>query len=185
VKSRRGSEKYLENPFLKQALDNAIVKKKKTNLKTEATIMIKDEDVNVPVGFHTTKEVEATQFVKIYLAGIKALTGLNSAGLKVFEIVYKELMGNPHKTEIILNYELLESKMGRTTFFNGIKELIKHNFLAESVATGLYYVNIAYIYNGDRIAMIQEYRIKRTKNAVDDIRKMESKYDLETGEILD
>lgn len=174
---RRQVVKYTENPFLKEAFDDAKLGKKNIAVRTNnMTMMIKSETMDVPLGIHQVIDVDKTQFVKIYLEGIRALSGLKSAGLKIFEIVYLALMDKPHQTEIILNYDMIEPKpkMSKATFYRGVAELIEQRFLAESYASQYYFVNVAYIYNGDRIALIKEYRLNSVTSSKES-KKIDSK----------
>ena len=43
-----------------------------------------------------------------------------------------------------------------------MNELIDSKFIAESEATNLYFVNPAFIWNGNRLAFIKEYRVVGT-----------------------
>jgi hypothetical protein len=50
--------------------------------------------------------------------------------------------------------------IGRATFHRGMTELIERGFLAESIEPGMYFLNIDYMFNGNRLAFIKEYRIR-------------------------
>ena len=105
--------------------------------------------------------------MKLYTEGAAALLNLNASGKKVFQIVYKQLYGKEGKgrTEIVLNHELLsdeeKSSVSKRTFERGITELINAGFIAESIVPSYYYINTAYLYNGDRLALVNEYVIKK------------------------
>lgn len=96
------------------------------------------------------------------------MLNLSNAGQKVFYLVYNELYGKggKDKTEIQLAYEMLteteKELFKRATFYKGIKELVKARFLAMSKLKGYYFINPSYIYNGDRIALVNEYILKKS-----------------------
>ena len=114
-------------------------------------------------GFYTRQVVDKTHFLKLYLDGIKALTGLSNAGMKVFILVYNKVTSNEgfNKDIIMLNYEMLsddeKEKFSLRTFQRGITDLIEHEFLAETMQSGVYFINPTYIYNGNRLAIVNEY----------------------------
>ena len=117
-------------------------------------------------GFYTRQEVDKTHFLKLYLDGIKALTGLSTAGMKVFMLVYNKVTSNEgfNKDIIMLNYEMLsddeKKKFSLRTFQRGITDLINLEFLAETMQSGVYFINPTYIYNGNRLAIVNEYILK-------------------------
>lgn len=121
-------------------------------------------------GTYAIKEVDKTQFVKVFADGIAGLLGLTSAGLKVFKIIYDRMVGSPGKDEILLDYRDIvkkypKLKMSEATFSRGLTEVLKHNFLARSHIYNLYYVNPKYIFNGDRLQLVQEFVLKGSKAA--------------------
>ena len=54
-----------------------------------------------------------------------------------------------------------------------MKELLEKAFIAESLSPGLYYLNPDFMWNGDRLAFVKEYRIKGTRPANDQSRRDE------------
>jgi hypothetical protein len=169
---RRNVPKYRENPFLEHTAEISVSGYKKIFSKQnkDMCLVINPQDGDIkPAGFYFRHEVEQNEFVKLYAEGVAALMGLKSPGKKVFQIVYNQLFGKEGKdrTEIVLNYELLsdDEKKGisKRTFINGINELIQNKFIAESVVASFYFINTAYIYNGNRLAVVKEYIIKKHK----------------------
>lgn len=183
---RKGLIKYSQNPFL-EGLKIQTTKKQVTikgkgdrygiiNYSTGETQSV------AGAGFYETKDVDRTQFVKIFSEGVTNLLGLSSAGMKVFRLLYSELLDNPTKDRILLDYNTLSAKYGNikisnTTYFRGLNELLKHNFIAQSEIYCLYYVNPAYLFNGDRIQMIKEYRWKDHPNQIAERKQCELKQD--------
>lgn len=121
-------------------------------------------EVIAPAGFWHTQEVDKTQFVKLYVNGVKAFAGLSGAGAQVFGLVYAELQKTPGKDLIYLNFHDINqdvTPISKATFMRGVKEILEKKFLAETLVSGRYFVNPDYIFNGDRLAIVKEYRIKR------------------------
>lgn len=81
-------------------------------------------------------------------------------------------MEGKNKTEIILNYDMLsedeQKLLSRSTFERGISELIKANFIAETYVATYYFINPSYIFNGNRIAIVKEYILKRKPVLIED-----------------
>ena len=166
--SRRGLVKYETNPFLAGAALNTNEGTKRRTLRSKdgSQLMITSPsgEVVAPAGFWTTQEVDRTQFVKLYINGVRAFAGLSGAGAQVFGLVYAELQKNPGKDVIYLNYLDIDqsiSTISRATFMRGVKEILIKKFLAETLVSGRYFVNPDFIFNGDRLAMVKEYRVKR------------------------
>jgi hypothetical protein len=162
-KSKRGT-RYDHNPFIGVTLTNAKQGVKRISNKDGNRMMIVSEhtgEIIAPAGFWQAQEVDKTQFVKLYINGVKAFKDLKSAGTKVFEILYMEVQRNISQDAIWLTFpsiNQLETSMSETTFYRGMKELLEKGFIAESLAPGMYYLNPDYMWNGDRLAFVKEYR---------------------------
>ncbi len=95
--------------------------------------------------------------------------GLKAAGKKVFQIMYGQLLGRDGKdrTEIPLKYELLSPDVkewiSNATFRRGVKELVEAHFIAESMLSGYFFVNPAFIFNGNRLLIAHAYTLKPEK----------------------
>ncbi len=48
-----------------------------------------------------------------------------------------------------------------------MRELIEKGFLAESVEPGMYFINIDYLFNGNRLVFIKEFRITVQKETIE------------------
>ena len=75
-------------------------------------------------------------------------------------------MEKPNQDSILLNYDSMNYekeyglKLSRPTFFRGVNECIEHKIIAPSYASNFYFVNPAYIYNGNRVTRIHEFILK-------------------------
>lgn len=170
--SRRGLVKYETNPFLPDAAANTNEGVKRKNLKSKdgSQMMITNQDgsFTAPAGFWHTQEVDRTQFVKLYINGVKAFAELSGAGAQVFGLVYAELQKSPGKDMIYLNYQDVNqdiTTISKATFMRGVKEILLKKFLAETLVSGRYFVNPDYIFNGDRLAIVKEFRLKRDEKS--------------------
>ena len=168
VKSRRGAVRHASNPFLSEASCNTRQGVKRISNKTGDKFMIVSEhgEVVANTGFHEVVEVDKTQFVKLYINGVKAFQGLKSAGAKVFELIYRAVQDAPGTDRIHLHFMSIEqaiTPISRATFDRGMSELIDRGFIAESVVPGVYFLNVDYMFNGNRLAFVKEYRIRGIK----------------------
>ena len=165
TKSRRGAIRYSKNPFLTAAACNTKSGVKRISNKAGDKFMIMSEggEIMSPAGFHEVVEVDKTQFVKLYINGVKAFQGLKSAGTKVFELIYRAVQDAPGTDTIWLHFMEIDqaiSPISRPTFDRGLTELLQLGFVAESNVPGKYFLNIDYLFNGNRLAFVKEYRIR-------------------------
>lgn len=113
------------------------------------------------VGFYEFEEVDDTKFVKLFLSGMRKAAGLSKAGLAVFELVYNQVQNSHGNDEIKLNVE--DTDMPSSTFRRGIRDLLEKEFLYQSIYQGVYFINIRYMFNGDRLAFVKGYKRKSKK----------------------
>lgn len=166
--SRKGLPVYKHNPFMVATAEgtNQGTRRRTLRSKDGSQLMVTTEagEQCGPAGFWTTQEVDKTKFVKLYVNGVKAFAVLSSAGTKVFELMYLSLQKEVGKD--VINLVFLEidqsvTRISRTIFQRGLRELCLKGFLAETVMSGRYFVNPDYVFNGDRLALVKEYRVKR------------------------
>lgn len=167
-KSKRGLSTYKANPFIAAAANNTRIGSKRIVNKTGDKMMIVSEhgEILAPAGFHQVVEVDKSQFVKLFINGVKALQQLTSAGTQVFELIYHNVQEQFGKDELYINYAAVNQEitpMSESTFMRGMKELLRKGFIAESLRPSMYYLNIDYLFSGDRLAFIKEYRLKGSK----------------------
>lgn len=163
-KSRRGSIQYKSNPFVGNAVTNTRHGVKRISNKDGNRMMVVSEntgDIIAPAGFWQAQEVDKTQFVKLYINGVKAFKDLTGAGTRVFEVLYVQVQESIGKDVIYLSFSEINQSitpMGEATFYRGMRELLDKGFLAESVTQNKYFLNPDYMWNGDRLAFVKEYR---------------------------
>lgn len=129
-------------------------------------------EVIAPAGFWQYEEVDKTQFVKLYINGVKAFKDLTSAGTKVFAVLYLEIQRNIGKDKVYMNYAGLNhdiTPMSEATFNRGMKELVEKSFVAATPAVGWYWINPDYMWNGDRLAFVKEFRKASSKPRAEQI----------------
>lgn len=170
LREKHGYPVYRHNPSVPDA--GSISKRKKVRYGNEQKGFVLDtssgEVLNVGgAGFYEYEEVDDTKFVKMFLAGIKQTAGLSKSGLSIFEIVYNQLQNNPSTDEVKLNYFLASEEikdLNDRTFRRGIKELLDKEFIFRSPIDGIYFVNIRFMFNGDRLAFVKGYKRKSSSS---------------------
>lgn len=159
---RRNLPEYESNPSLPVACKNAKIGTRRiTNRAGNKCMIVSAEtgEIVAPAGFHEIVEVDKTQFIKLYVGGVSAFNDLSTAGSKVFKLVYNLILKSPNTDNIILSPKNLKS-MAKATFERGLTELLNKEILYRSTVAYVFYLNVNYIYNGDRLALIKEYRLK-------------------------
>lgn len=158
--------KHAKNPFLKNALVSTRVGTRKISNSTGDKMLIVSQETGeivAPAGFHHVMEVDKTQFVKLYINGVKAFQGLTSGGTLVFEVLYRAVQEQHGEDELYVSFSSVHQEitpMSESTFYRGLRELIAKGFIAQSTKTNIYYLNVDYMFNGNRLAFIKEYRLK-------------------------
>lgn len=169
VAHKKGVPIYASNPSIPNPDD--IKKKRAVKLGNDKKGVVIDGHGEIlgqgAAAFYEFEEVDTTRFVKLFLAGMKQATGLSKAGMSLFEIVYLQMQNNPNKDRVEINFYLCSDYINgltERTYHRGLKELLDGEFLFRSTSDSLFYVNIRYMFNGDRLAFIKGYQHKPTKN---------------------
>lgn len=114
-------------------------------------------------GFMEEKEIDSERFVKVYLDGIKQYAGLGKAGASLFEFLYRQISGRDSKDKdtVTLNYFIAQEfkpDLTRRTYERGLAELLDKEFLFRTIAQDTYFVNVRFMFNGDRMVLMKSYR---------------------------
>lgn len=177
--TRRGFPVFLENPSLVNTNLPVRIKSMQSEKLDNAYMVSSGTGEIVTKGafaFVEEKEVDTEQFVKVYLDGIRKYGQLSKAGVLLFEFVYLQMSGLKAKDKdtITLNYLLAimwKPDLARATFFRGMKELLEKEFLYRSLAADNYFVNVRFMFNGDRVVLVQSYKNKKMKTKSLDLAK--------------
>jgi hypothetical protein len=87
---------------------------------------------------------------------------LNKAGARVLEIIISELEYN--KDEIFVNSKRISTEYGISipTLKRGLKDLREKEVLFDHFnGDGWFFINVAYLFVGERYTLVKHYRIKR------------------------
>ena len=168
--SKRGNVRYEINPFMSNVIGNTKTGNRRiTNQTGDSMVIVNQgtgEIVTAATGFHHVEMVDKTKFIKLYISGVKAFKGLTSAGTKAFELLYIEMQENIGKDYVHMNFIRYKDFLSKTTYIRGMGELIDKEFIAETEEQGKYFTNPDFLFNGDRLAFIREYRIGTSKQTI-------------------
>lgn len=161
VDDKHGIPVYETNPSI--PVESEIRRSKRAQIGTDRRGLIVDEGNGEIFGHggamvYEWEEVDKERFVKLYLAGLKQAAGLTKAGLAVFELVYNQLRERPGQDSIPLDAH--SSRLHPVTYRRGLRELLEKEFLFRSPNPGLFFVNIRFMFNGDRLAFVKGYKLK-------------------------
>jgi hypothetical protein len=165
LSTKRGFPVYRTNPSVPQA-NSLPTRTKRINVPGGRGSVIVDNCTGElkgigGLGFWWEEEVDTTRFVKLFLDGIKQTAGLSKTGIQVFELVYHEMRANPGRDEIKLNqYVAKDHNINDRTYQRGVRELLEKEFLYRSPSDGVFFVNIRFMFNGDRLAFVKSYHLK-------------------------
>ena len=164
LSEKHGIPVYTSNPSV--PAETEIKKNRRAQIGTDTKGLVVDSGTGEILGHggamvYEWEEVDKERFVKLYLAGLKQAAGLSKAGLAVFELVYKQVRENPGKDEIKLSQSM--SPLKAVTYRRGVRELLEKEFIFRSPYDGLFFVNIRFMFNGDRLAFVKGYRLKDSR----------------------
>ena len=168
VSEKRGVPIYQVNPSIPTEAE--IKRGKRSQIGTETKGLVVDTASGEILGHggaiaYEWEEVDKEKFVKLYLAGLKQAAGLTKAGLAVFELVYHRVRENVGKDTVLL--DPFSSGLEERTYQRGLRELLEKEFLFRSPNPGLFFVNIRFMFNGDRLAFVKGYKLKSNSKPAD------------------
>ena len=175
MKAKKELPEYLENPSLMPKNIDLFIKEKKKFVKNpykpsetiEVTQNMGTKQVKGQEGWIFAESIEVDQetFIKFYADGLNAIFELSAASLKVFKLVYSQVLNKHNSDTIILFYEELSEKklvkFSRASFFRGINELLNKEILYKSYVPNQYFINVQYFYNGNRLVQMKQVILKK------------------------
>ncbi|MCB4346813.1 hypothetical protein LA345_23275 [Burkholderia vietnamiensis] len=168
---------YSENPSIEQAMINTKKGVKpifSQNSQTSISIQEETEDdiKSICLDFVTKKIVDKDQFIKLYIHSFPVLSDLKNSTKILFQYILTSLSEEIGKDKIYLSYKDYQAKslknplypkISQPTFSRCMNELMELEIIFKSELANIYFINIAYIFNGDRLRFITEYQIKKEK----------------------
>lgn len=161
-------ETYLTNPSINEVSFES--RNRRVFVKNNQAVIITDTQTgeqvtgNSMATFVKPDIVDTEKFIKIYTAGIDELMNLSASGLKLFKLIYMMMRENKDTDVFTLDYTTLKAygkwKWSQPTFNNGLNELLNHKVLFKSIAPAQYFINVKFFFNGNRINIVQSYKLK-------------------------
>lgn len=166
---------YRENPFLKESTAVSVRKKRIVVNNTKAIIDKETGEIGDAVEVVVVQNVDTEQFVKLFTGELKRFFDLTAATMKLLQVLLSQVQKAPNTDKIMLNLNVAqeyftfisEKPMSKATFHRSINELLEKLFIAETVLSGLYYINPNLFFNGDRVRFVQEYRRNKASVSYD------------------
>ena len=165
VNHKKGVPIYSSNP---SAINpNSIKKVRPSQLGAEKKGFIIDGEGEVishgTAVFYEYEEVDNERFIKLFTSGFQKTAELSKSGLSILEFIGISVQENPNTDEVKLSfYRASKYIIGLTerTYQRGVKELLNKEFIFRSPEDGTVFVNIRYMFNGDRLAFVRGFKRK-------------------------
>jgi hypothetical protein len=167
----------LQNPFLEPTTVEVKANAKRRYVRTATSQELVDPttgEVKAVSMIHEVVEKDDAEFVKVFSDGVKAAYALGRTAARVFQAVLdayqQEKMTGGFADCVHLAWfdgGLSGQSIGMSefTFRRGLKELLEKEFLRPR-QPGVYWVNPALFFKGDRVAFVKEYRRRAMPKAV-------------------
>ncbi len=169
VTTKRGLPVYRVNPSIPPANGLTTRHKRFQVPGGKAAVIVDNTSGELKVGGFALwwqEEVDASRFVKLFLDGIRQAANLSKSGMKIFELVYNQMRENPGNDKIELSQYLAHDRgLNERTFRRGLRELLEKEFLYRSTSDGVFFINIRFLFNGDRLAFVRTYHLKKGHQA--------------------
>lgn len=161
---KKGIEAYRTNPFW----TTTEVKVGTKMIRVSGGRHVSDDGESVEhSGVHIVREVDESQFLKVYTKNIKAIFDLKPSTQKVLQFLMKQVQKAPNADGIYLAWfsasEYFSEEnisVSRASFQRSMRELLEKGFIAESVEPNMFWFNPNLFFNGNRMSFINEYRKK-------------------------
>ncbi|MDI3258649.1 MAG: hypothetical protein QJR02_03015 [Sinobacteraceae bacterium] len=170
--TRRGLKIYKTNPFT----DTTIVKTRKRSLTVDrgtAILAAKTGDEEATTTIAQVKEVDESQFVKLFGAAIGSYFDLTPASIKVFSLLLLAVQSAPNADKVWINpasaaeqAATLGKTLSAAVYHRGMRELVENKIIAHSVQPGWVFINPAVLFNGDRARFMLELRKRQATPAL-------------------
>jgi hypothetical protein len=166
IRQKQGMPVYATNPSVPAKGD--ISRPRKVQLGNEQKGLVINGGSGEVLGhgsavFYEWEEVDKERFVKLYLAGFKQAAHLGKAGQAIFSVVYWQMRDNPNSDRIGLSFYVASEHikgLNERTYRRGLRELLEHEFLFRSPVEGVFFVNIQFMFNGDRLGFVKGYHLQ-------------------------
>lgn len=110
------------------------------------------------------KEIDKEEFVKIFQSQLKVIFDLSKSALKTLSYFMNVTNFSDELDFDLQDCMIFTGYTSKESIFNSIAELLEKEIIARGKNPYKYYANPKIFYKGDRILLVNEYRIKRKKD---------------------
>lgn len=166
---------YETNPSITSALRETVIGYRNITSKsksTEITVYNNDDETEKELRelvFSMKQEVDKSQFVKLFMSGFKTLSELKAGAQLLFEYVFNLIQKTIGSDKLYISYNDYKKYckeqdiecFSKVTFYKHLKELLLKEVLFKSDSVNIYFINVSYIFNGDRLTFLKQYALKK------------------------
>lgn len=167
---KKGVESFRENPFVIAAKVPTRNRRVTVSADRRAITNMETGELEHVAEIVRVQQVDAGQFVKLFTADLKRFFDLQPTTMKLVQVLLQQVQKAPNTDRVILNMGVAEEyftraelpTMSKASFHRAVRELLDKQFIAEcAMMQGLYFINPALFFNGDRVRFVEEYRRTR------------------------
>lgn len=115
---------------------------------------VSDNGQSLIVGNRNT--VDSATFTKVYHDALK-LFGISNSASKLLIYIISTLKQNSLYIELDTDKICQEMDVSLPTYYRAVKDLLLHQVIARTPKSYIYFINPVFIFNGDRIRVVNEY----------------------------
>ena len=130
-----------------------------------------DEDIEkLTLDFVAKKVVDKDEFIKIYVYSLPIFAEMKNSTKILFHYILLSVNEEIGKDSIYISFKDYQGKAAKNpmypkisqpTFSRCLNELLQLGIVYKSGLSNMYYINISYVFNGDRLRFITEYHLKK------------------------
>lgn len=192
IDRRTSVEKYKENPFRADTVASVELKHKTLTFGTGTGLVDPETgEYQGEAAYKQTRVVDSAKFVMMYQAYQSLYWQLSTAAQKVMRAIFYQISEEAiNKDQIYINWEVAKDifeseniKVGRSTYFKGMAELVEKRVIAQATRENIYFFNPALIFNGNRAIFAQEI-VKADPQVEEEAQQIRAKKALEASRTL-
>lgn len=156
------------NPFIAGVVDDIVAKRTRKVAGFKFQDVVNQDtgevDTQTMLVLGTRREVDKAEFAKLFKNQFASFYGLSKSSLDLLDYISENIRYNNDRICIVIIDVVEQKKMGYSTVYRSITQLIEKKLLAKADMTGCYYINPQIFFKGDRIILLNEYIKRDSKN---------------------
>jgi hypothetical protein len=121
------------------------------------------------LAFVERQVVDKEKFIKVYLEDFAPMFDMSKTAQRVFQLIWEQLRDAPNGDKVELSPRIART-MGKDltdrVVQKGVRELLQKEFIFMSPTDGIYFINMARFFNGNRIVKVREYTLEGTQESL-------------------